>query len=105
MSVEFEPSTWDRGGSAVAEEAASFASRARSALGGMSTDALGCNGNGTLMDAAFAILFPAAIGAFAETADGLATGFDNIGLAMQDMGDAYRGIEVLNAEEAREAGL
>lgn len=103
--IEFNPDTWDKSGAAVSEETAAFATSASATLGGMSTDALGCNGNGTLMDAAFAILFPAALGAFSETAQGLTAGFENIGLAMQDMGDAYRGIETLNEEDARKVGF
>lgn len=104
MTVEFNPESWERGAAALEEEAQAFAQRATSVLSGMTTARLGCDGNGTMMDVAFSIVFPAAVGALSETAQGLGQGFQAVGEGMTMIGESYRRIEEQNEATATEVG-
>lgn len=105
MTVEFQPDSWSRSGRAIHDESANFLHSAQSRLGRMTPTALGCEGNGTLMDAAFSIIFPVAVEALQETATGLAGGFAQVTDAMNEARDAYIGVERMNEEQARSAGV
>ncbi|RRD47209.1 hypothetical protein [Tessaracoccus sp. OH4464_COT-324] len=89
-TIRFHPESWEKGSRAIAQDAEAFAKRAESAFAGMTSQRLGCDGNGTMMDAAFAIVFPVAVEAFRETAAGLAEGFDAVSDGMSATAEAYR---------------
>ncbi len=104
MSVTFEPDSWDRGAERVIADGEAFAAACESRLSGMTTAALNCDGFGTMMDAAFAIIFPPSIQAFQETAAGLGRGFGQLGDAMRAVGASYRATEDDSESIASEAG-
>lgn len=104
MTVEFSPESWFRGADAVTEDAQAFARKAEGVLSGMTTARLNCDGYGTMMDAGFAMVFPAAVAALQETAAGLGQGFVAVSEGMSMIGDSYRRIEEQNEAAAAAEG-
>ena len=104
MSVTFEPDSWDRAAERVISDGEAFAAACEARMSGMTTAALNCDGFGTLMDAAFAVVFPPSIQAFQETAAGLGRGFSRLGDAMGAVGAPYRATEEEGTAIASEAG-
>lgn len=101
---EFSPESWERSAQRITEDGETFASSCATKLSGMTTGALNCDGYGTMMDAAFAMIFPASVEAFQETAEGLGRGFGMLGDAMNAVGASYRGTEIDNENLAGEVG-
>lgn len=105
MTVEFNPESWERGAERIAEDGIAFANRATQTLEAMTTARLNCEGFGTMMDAAFAMIFPPSVGAFHETAAGLGIGFVNVADAMSAIASSYRGAEDEAEATSNEVGL
>lgn len=104
MSIEFSPDTWDRSADAIRDECDLFASKAESLLAGMTTASLGCDGNGTMMDMAFSVIFPPSIDAFKQASAGLARGLTNAGDAMTSVAASYRATEAENESISQQVG-
>lgn len=105
MSVQFDPESWDVAAHEIMADGEAFAGRATRALEQMTTARLNCEGFGTMMDAAFAVIFPAAANSFHETAAGLGNGFTLLGDAMGAVAASYRATEADNEAIAGEAGF
>lgn len=103
MTVAFSPDSYRKAGQAFSSEGESFTTSAETLLGGMDINALGCNNNGTLADAAFAVVFPLALEALQETAAGLGGGFSALGEGLNQTATAYCSVEEVNTQTASDS--
>lgn len=101
---KFHPDSWDKSARQISDDAKAFTQKAQDVLGAMTIGSLGCEGHGTTMDDAFAIIIPPSIEAMQETVDGLGRGFDNIGVAMNAVAASYRFAEDHAENEAGKVG-
>lgn len=93
MTIEFNPESWEKAGTAFSEDGTDFSTKASTMINGFSMDTLECNKGGTLADGAFAIIFPLLFQSLNETATGLGGGLTATGDGLTETAAMYRRTE------------
>ena len=99
-TTRFSPESWLRAAQAIDEEAATFQSRARVRLGSLAPDDLGPRG--TLVDKAFAAVFPQRIADLRDEADRVVRGLQGDAATMVTTAHRYTQAEDAAVDLVRE---
>ncbi len=94
--VEFNAESWQRSGQAYVQESSDL----KTAVAGLSVEALGCNEGGHLVDMALAIVVPPVRDAFLEACQNLSQNLQTVGESLQETAAEYQQTEAVNTQAA-----